>query len=70
MATSRTSDTEEEDTLWDPELDFLSVSFDPSKVLQTSPSKVVLPHPSVQPCDNLQAYTSGQGWSQAYLPLL
>lgn len=44
----------------DPTLDFLSLSFDPVKALQSSPSKVLLPHPSVQPCDNLQAYTSGR----------
>ena len=43
----------------DPALDFLSVSFDPLKALQISPSKVGLPHPTVQPCDNLEAYTSG-----------
>ena len=52
------SDDEERAT--DPALDFLSVSFDPLKALQCSPDKVQLPHPSVQPCDNLQAYTSGK----------
>lgn len=44
----------------DPSLDFLSPSFDPLKVLHTPPNRLRLPHPSVQPCDNLQAYTSGR----------
>lgn len=39
-------------------LDFLSASFDAVKALQCSPSKVTLPHPSVPPCDNLDAYSS------------
>lgn len=43
----------------DPALDFLSLSFDPVKVLQTPPSKLSIPHPTVQPCDNLHTYTSG-----------
>lgn len=43
----------------DPLLDFLSVSFDPATALHAPPELVCLPHPTVQPCDNLQAYTSG-----------
>lgn len=45
----------------DPALDFLSMSFDPVKALQCSPTKLHLPHSNVQPCDNLDAYTSGMG---------
>ena len=40
-------------------LDFLSSSFDPLKALQATPTQITLPHPTVQPCDNLQTYTSG-----------
>ena len=43
----------------DEELDFLSPKFDPLKVLTTSPSKLELPCPDVQPCDNLQMYNAG-----------
>lgn len=43
----------------DPSLDFLSEKFDPVKVLRCSLKEVHLPHPSIQPCDNLQAYISG-----------
>ena len=44
----------------DPALDFLSEEFDPKIVLQSSPSKVKLPHPAILPCDNLQIYSSGK----------
>ena len=47
-------DPSEEETL-----DFLSPKFDPLKVLTTNPSKVQLPYPDVQPCDNLQMYAAG-----------
>ncbi len=42
----------------DPSLDFLSPQFDPLRALQTSPSKLRLPYPAAQPCDNLQIYQS------------
>ena len=42
----------------DASLDFLSPDFDPQRVLAVSPSKVQLPCPSVQPCDNLDTYDS------------
>lgn len=44
----------------DPSLDFTSPSFDALKVLHTDPCKLQLPFPSVQPCDNLDAYESGK----------
>ena len=44
----------------DPSLDFTSSRFDPLKVLHTDPSILQLPYPNVQPCDNLDAYESGQ----------
>lgn len=50
---SSASDQEE-----DPALNFLSTSFDPVKALKCSPSKVCLPHPTVQPLDNLHLYAS------------
>ena len=44
----------------DPSLDFASSSFDALKVLHTDPSNLHLPCPSVQPCDNLDAYESSK----------
>ena len=48
----------------DPALNFLSEAFDPVKVLQCSLDEVCLPHPSIQACDNLHAYVSGNYYMQ------
>ena len=42
----------------DPLLDFLSPEFSAEKALVSSPSRIRLPCPEVQPCDNLGHYTS------------
>ncbi len=44
----------------DPSLDFTSSSFDALKALHTDPSRLQLPYPTVQPCDNLDAYESSK----------
>ena len=44
----------------DPGLDFTSCSFDALKALHTDPSRLQLPYPNVQPCDNLDAYESSK----------
>ena len=41
-------------------LDFTSSDFDALKVLHTDPRALQLPFPNVQPCDNLDAYESGE----------
>lgn len=51
---------EDESAAGDPSLDFLSPQFDPLKALSTNPSKILLPCPQVQPCDNLEVYKSGK----------
>lgn len=53
-------ETVEPETDSDPSLDFTSPSFDALKALHTDPCKLQLPFPSVQPCDNLDAYESGK----------
>ena len=40
------------------ELDFLSPSFSAEQALVCSPSRLQLPCPEVQPCDNLEHYSS------------
>lgn len=42
----------------DPALDFLSPKFCPEQALVCSPSRIHLPCPEVQPCDNLDIYSS------------
>ena len=42
----------------DGALDFLSPEFSPQKALLFSPSKLQLPCPRVEPCDNLDSYLS------------
>lgn len=42
----------------DPALDFLSSNFCPEQALVCSPSRIHLPCPEVQPCDNLDVYSS------------
>lgn len=42
----------------DPALDFLSSTFRPEQALVCSPSRLHLPCPDVQPCDNLDTYSS------------
>ena len=42
----------------DPALDFLSPEFSAEKALASSPSRICLPCPEVQPCDNLGHYSS------------
>lgn len=42
----------------DPALDFLSPAFCPQQALEFSPSRIRLPCPEVQPCDNLDHYSS------------
>lgn len=42
----------------DKALDFLSPEFCPEQALASSPSKLRLPCPHVQPCDNLDTYMS------------
>ena len=42
----------------DGALDFLSSEFSPKKALLFSPSKLQLPCPRVEPCDNLDSYLS------------
>ena len=44
----------------DSSLDFTSSEFDPLKALHTDSSKLQLPYPNVQPCDNLDAYESSK----------
>lgn len=39
-------------------LDFLSPAFSAEQALLSSPSKIQLPCPEVQPCDNLEQYSS------------
>ena len=48
----------QQDNSPDPSLDFLSSQFSAEKALVTSPSKIQLPYPEVQPCDNLEQYAS------------
>ena len=50
-----------EDDDGDHSLDFTSSSFDALKALHTDPSQLQLPYPTVQPCDNLDAYQSSKG---------
>ena len=47
-----------EDDDGDHSLDFTSAGFDALKALHTDPSQLQLPYPTVQPCDNLDAYQS------------
>ena len=42
----------------DSALDFLSPQFCPEQALASSPSRIRLPWPEVQPCDNLDVYSS------------